>query len=62
MDAILARSRYRTELPVQKQTARGIASALARLLPAILERLILRQREMPSEFFPLSAALSRDSG
>ena len=51
MDAILARSQYGTECPARKQTARGIASALARLLPAIIERLILRQREIPSEFF-----------
>jgi len=51
MDAILARSRYGTERPARKQTARGIASALARLLPAILERLILRQRDIPSAFF-----------
>ncbi len=51
MDAILARSRHGTELPARKQTARGGALALARLLSAVLAGLILRQREIPSEFF-----------
>ncbi len=51
MDAILARWRYENELPRKKHAARGNASALGRLLPAVLEQLILRQRQVPSEFY-----------
>jgi hypothetical protein len=62
MDAILARSRHGTELPARKQTARGGALALARLLSAVLAGLILRQREIPSEFFRYPLPQNRDNG
>ena len=51
MDAILARSRYAADSGVRKRTFRTIASILGRLLLTAVERLILRRRDVPSEFF-----------
>ncbi len=51
MDAIQARSQHQMERPARQQIARGTASPLGQLLHAALERLILRQLDVPSEFF-----------
>jgi hypothetical protein len=51
MEAILPRSRYGAERPARKLTLRGSASAFGQVLLAALQRMVLRQQELPPEFF-----------
>ena len=50
MESVLAQSRYGAEFKAQRQSIRGIASALA-ILHGLLERLIGPPRDIAPEFF-----------